>query len=80
MAPALQRLVESHVVVHLHPNNAAPPVRAGDLTLPPVFEAAFLRRDRAGALTPPPALPHPLDRPNVAELPDYPMPRFWSTG
>jgi len=80
MAPVLDRLARTHAVVHLHPNNAAPPVRAGDLSLPPVFEAAFLRLDRAGELTEPPALPHPLDQPNIASLPDYPMPRFWSGG
>ncbi len=80
MAPAFERLAEKFAVVHLHPNNAAPPVRAAGHSLPPVFEAAFLRLDRAGDLTAPPALPHPLDRPNVAGLPDYPMPRFWSAG
>lgn len=80
MVPALERLAKTHVVVHLHPNNASPLVRAGDLTLPPVFEAAFLRRDRAGEIGAPPPLPHPLDRPNVDGRADFPMPRFWSEG
>jgi len=80
MAPALERLARSHVVVHLHPNNASPLVHAGGLSLPPVFEAAFLRRDRAGEIGPPPPLPHPLDRPNVDGRPDFPMPRFWTGG
>ena len=78
MAPTLQRLAETHVVVHLHPNNASAPVRAGNLTLSPVFEVTFLRRDRAGEMTGPPPLPHPLDRSNVADQPDYRMPQFWS--
>lgn len=78
MEPVFRRLSEQFALLHLHPNNAAPAVSAGGITLPPVFEATYIRKDRVTDLTATRSFPHPLDRPNVAALPDYRMPEFWT--
>jgi hypothetical protein len=72
-----ERLAQIFTLVHLHPNNASTPVKAGPITIPPVFEATFLRSDRIERRQEATEFPHPLDEPNVAGLPDDPIPDFW---
>lgn len=60
---ALEKLLEHHVCVHIHPNNHAPTRRVRDVELPLVAEFTFLRTDR---ISPGPVVhvtdfPHPLD-------------------
>lgn len=73
-----ERLLETHVVVHLHPNNVGPLKSAGDIEVPRLIEFTFLRRDRV-AVDPERTLrfPHPLDRDNVAGRPPLPLPMIW---
>lgn len=72
------RLLRYFHVVHVHPNNALPPVEmAGGLVLPQLLEFSFLRKDRAqpaGFVT---EFPHPLDRPNLPNRPDLALPPLW---
>ncbi len=71
LAPVLDRLLSSHMCVHLHPNNCCGTVTRQGIELPVVLEATFLRRDRAepnGFVT---SFPHPFDidntsRPSIA--------------
>lgn len=79
-AAAIRVLAEQFVPVHIHPNNCCGAVRAGDLVIPRVIEATWVRRS---ALQPewspaiPATLPHPLDRPNVASATDIDLWTGW---
>lgn len=72
-----QKLLQDFIVIHNHPNNAAGLVDMGGVLAPRVFELTFLRRDRSMPLGPCQAFPHPLDRPNLADRADLPLPRMW---
>lgn len=61
MAPAIRRLLHSHVCVHIHPNNSGGAVELQGIDLPKVIEFTFLRRDRAEATGLVTSYPHPLD-------------------
>jgi hypothetical protein len=62
---AFQRLVQTHSVVHIHPNNCCGSVRAGDLELPRIAEFTFHRNDRLRERAACRTFPHPLDRNNT---------------
>ena len=74
--PIFERLLTSHVCVHIHPNNWCGAFHRGGILMPRVMEFTFLRRDRIVSPPQPVAsIPHPLDadnknRPPIA-LPDY---------
>ncbi|MDU8942145.1 FkbM family methyltransferase [Ovoidimarina sediminis] len=73
----LDKLQADHVLCHLHPNNASPPVRLLGQNVPDLIEVTFLRRDRAT-----PAgearYPHPQDQRNNGIFPEPPADRFWA--
>jgi len=73
-----ERLLETHVVVHLHPNNAGGiAVRAG-IEVPTILEVTLLRRDRVAADSGHPLrIPHPLDADNLPARPTLPLPPIW---
>jgi hypothetical protein len=74
----LERLLETHAVVHLHPNNNAPLSVSGEIEVPGLIEFTLVRRDRI-AVDPGRTLrfPHPLDRDNVSRRPPLPLPTIW---
>lgn len=49
MRAVFAKLLQSHRVVHIHPNNARQPRRRGGLEIPPLMEFTFHRRDRSTA-------------------------------
>lgn len=73
-----ERLLETHAVVHLHPNNAGATKVSGDIAVPGTMEFTLLRRDRV-AVDPGRALrfPHPLDSDNVRRRPPLALPAIW---
>ena len=71
------RLAERFSVVHIHPNNVQPVVKAQGFSIPPIVEVTFLRRDRIREMNETEVFPHPLDQPNSLDHPDFPMPPFW---
>ena len=71
-----ERLMESFEVVHVHPNNCEHPVRVGDITVPPVMEVTFLRKDRVTSKTQRSDFPHPLDRANIHKRGDLALPNW----
>ena len=78
MQAVFRKLLRTHHVVHIHPNNCAPAIVLEDFAVPPVMEFTFYRKDRADvvanrALT----FPHPLDRDNFPENPSVPLPECW---
>ena len=64
-----EKLLKSHAVVHIHPNNCCGSVTSAGLEIPRIAEFTFLRRDRLRSTAYRTAFPHPLDRPNVAKPP-----------
>lgn len=77
ISAALRRLLRTHAVIHVHPNNAAPLITVGSISTPRIVELTLLRRDRAEFSTAPTMHPHPLDRPNVPNRPDVILPSLW---
>jgi hypothetical protein len=70
------KLLESHVVVHSHPNNCCLSVGIGGVQVPQVLELTFVRRDfdlGTGFAT---EFPHPLDSDNL-ERPTVLLPPAW---
>jgi hypothetical protein len=43
--PLFKKLLQTHSIVHLHPNNCLPVERRGDISIPPVIEFTFMRND-----------------------------------
>lgn len=71
-----EKLLQTHQCVHLHPNNHFPPFEHAGLSIPPLMEVTFLRRDRG---TPGPGVksfPHPLDRDNTTKA-HFGLPACW---
>jgi hypothetical protein len=61
----MRKLMESHIIVHAHPNNASPPIEINGLIWPEVLELTLLRKDRAEEVGGPAQLPHPKDQDNT---------------
>lgn len=72
-----RKILETHAVVHIHPNNVTGPVAVDGISVPSLMEFTFYRRDRGNFSPAVPVIPHPLDAPCCIELPDYPLPRCW---
>lgn len=72
------RLSETHVLCHLHANNTVGYTSLGGLTIPPVFEATYIRRDRVRGDLPHAQIPHPLDQHNSNKRPNVQTPHFWA--
>lgn len=72
-----RKLLATHAVVHIHPNNVTEPVTVDGLAVPPLMEFTFHRRDRGRFTAGPATIPHPLDAPCTTRLADYPLPACW---
>lgn len=74
---AFSRLLRDFAVVHIHPNNHSRSVRYMRFATPPLLEFTFLRKDRITSRQPAKKFPHPLDRNNVPDRPEVPLPKCW---
>ena len=77
---AIGRLLETHRVVHAHPNNWMGTKTVQGVELPPLIELTFHRRDRAEFQGYASQIPHPLDAPNASSRPEVVLPRNWWGG
>jgi hypothetical protein len=68
-ARVFYKLLATHAVVHIHPNNCCGAVKSAGLEIPRIAEFTLLRRDRLRSTSYRTTLPHPLDRPNVRKAP-----------
>jgi hypothetical protein len=75
---ALRKLLATHAVVHIHPNNCCGSVKSAGLEIPRIAEFTLLRRDRLRSTAYRTKFPHPLDRPNVAKEPLQLAPCWYS--
>jgi hypothetical protein len=77
ITPVFQKLMLSHNIVHIHPNNCADIEWCGNTGIPPVVEFTFLRRDRDFAVERSMTIPHSLDKDCVAERKSIALPKWW---
>ena len=70
------KLLNTHFVVHSHPNNAMGLVDMNGFVAPRIFELTLLSRNRSalGGIAP---TPHPLDFPNVRNMPNLNWLQCW---
>jgi len=70
------KLLNTHFIVHSHPNNAMGLVDMNGFVAPRIFELTLLSRNRSalGGIAP---TPHPLDFPNVRNMPNLDWPQCW---
>lgn len=68
------KINETHMCVHIHPNNYSGIYKKSGLSIPSLAEFTFLRKDRISSCKPAKKFPHPLDFDNTANktiiLPD----------
>lgn len=74
----VRRILETHHVVHIHPNNCSPMFRLGEIEIPPTIEITFYRKDcdqftNAVGLQ----YPRPDDFDNVPSKPSVRLPPSW---
>lgn len=72
-----RKLLRTHNVVHIHPNNYGTTVAHGTIEIPPFMEFTFYRRDRSPLHSQSMTYPHPLDYRNVPDKPDVTLPACW---
>jgi len=77
ISDVFDRLLSTHYIVHIHPNNWSGTVRAKDIVIPRAIELTFVRKDRITQVLPARSFPHVLDRPNTARFRDVPLPDSW---
>jgi hypothetical protein len=65
VAPAYEKILQTHTCVHIHPNTSTGSVKIKGLELPKALEVTFHRKDRVGKTDFVSHLPHPLDRDNI---------------
>ena len=73
---AFEKILQTHVCVHLHPNNCCGSVKKDGLEIPRIMEFTFLRRDRIQAEIKPYLVPNPLDRDNT-KMKSLKLPECW---
>jgi hypothetical protein len=77
MESALRKLLRSHAVVHLHPNNHRRTLRYAGVEIPSHMEVTLLRRDRLAPGGARPVFPHPLDHDCDPRKPTLVLPECW---
>jgi Methyltransferase FkbM domain len=72
----VDKLLQTHVCVHVHPNNYLGVVRVDGLEVPKLAEFTFLRKDRFRDQGPARVFPHPLDSDNTPNA-HVSLPKCW---
>lgn len=71
-----QKLLDSHYLIHMHPNNATGIVNLNGFDAPRIFEATFIHKSRA-TIRGYAHLPNILDRPNLDYISEISIPSCW---
>lgn len=75
--PLFERLLKTHICVHLHPNNCCGSLVRGGLEIPRVMEFTFFRKDRVVmSRDASSGYPHPADYDNTSS-PPLVLPSCW---
>ncbi|MCB9032749.1 MAG: FkbM family methyltransferase [Chitinophagales bacterium] len=70
------KILQTHVCVHIHPNNYSGIDIQEDIAIPRFAEFTFIRKDRVITQTPCTSFPHPLDFDNT-NFPHIVLPEIW---
>lgn len=73
---AFRKLLQSHSVVHIHPNNLGKTVKRNNIEIPELIEITFLHNDRITSREYTQTFPHPLDINNTGLNPLV-LPESW---
>jgi hypothetical protein len=73
---AIDKILQTHTCVHIHPNNYSKVFKKDGLEIPPLAEFTFLRKDRVGNPVRSKSYPHSLDRDNT-DNPSLVLPKCW---
>lgn len=73
---AFEKILQTHTCAHIHPNNIISPLNKGGLSIPPVLEFTFVRKDRIAHANPVVTFPHSLDADN-ADVAHFALPECW---
>lgn len=73
---AMRKLLATHAVVHIHPNNCCGSVTSKGLELPRIVEMTLHRRNRVSSREFATQFPHPLDADNTPH-PSLVLPASW---
>lgn len=73
---AFAKILQTHRCVHIHPNNFSRPLKKAGLSIPPLAEFTFLRKDRGVNSGYAQVFPHPLDADNTSRA-HFPLPQCW---
>ncbi|MEM9251236.1 MAG: hypothetical protein AAGB29_02700 [Planctomycetota bacterium] len=76
---AIEKMLQTHTCVHIHPNNMLKPVVVQGVAMPTYMEFTFLRNDRVKTRDYARTFPHPLDVENTPASP-LPLPACWFGG
>lgn len=80
ISACLDRLRQTHDIVHAHPNNCGSEFKYAGLTIPETIEITLWRKDRSDVLPGSrPRLPHALDRDCSSLYPSLNYPASWLT-
>lgn len=71
-----KKILNSHEVVHIHPNNVHKSEAVLGIEIPRFMEFTFLRKDRIKVHKPAIKFPHPLDR-DCTKNKSYYLPKIW---
>ena len=71
------KLLETHMCVHIHPNNWDPFVKKDNIKIPISCEFTFLRKDRIKNYSKVTEMPHPLDTNNAQHKRAMVLPSIW---
>tara|TARA_Y100001970_G_C14256471_1_gene875867 strand:+ start:7827 stop:8636 length:810 start_codon:yes stop_codon:yes gene_type:complete len=74
---AFKKLLQTHSVVHIHPNNHCGSIKFKDLEIPRVAEFTFLRNDRFKNKVPEIQFPHKLDKDNLKKRKTLVLHKCW---
>ena len=71
-----EKLLQTHDCVHIHPNNYSPPIEHNGISIPPLLEMTFLRKDRVIKSAEKLTFPHDLDFDNTKHT-SLSLPDIW---
>ena len=77
MSSAFCKLLQSHAVVHIHPNNNRKSLSLHGVKIPTNMEITLLRQDYVKTMAKTLTFPHPLDTKCVTSKPDIVLPACW---
>lgn len=74
---AFKKILQTHIVVHIHPNNNDGMLVLNGLEIPRLLEFSFLRKDRFKESPISGQFPHEADQTNNPSKKDIKLPRIW---